>query len=221
MSLTLKSITVLAVLPVLVLSGSPQALSAVSKGAASKSAASKVSVKYMGAEPTLRQGYGHLQTGDYQGAVNSFVLILRNEPNHVMARRYLAWTLLQMGNANAAISQIGYLEILKAKTSFDSYLKATAYETLGDMKSAGNWYVDAVNEDPDNDNYRMKAIDILQGLARYSKAASMARNGAKYAPSDEWEAKYNKKLGQIQSAEKLSEATKDCRTETAVADDNK
>lgn len=221
MSLTLKTIVVLACMPVLILSSSPQALSAVSKATASSKGKAQAPVRYLGADTTLRQGYAHLQGGDYQGAVNSFILILRNEPNHVMARRYLAWTLLQMGNADGAISQIGYLEVLKAKTSFDSYLKATAYEALGDMKSAANWYVDAVNEDPDNDNYRMKAIDTLQGLARYTKAASMARNGAKYAPSDEWEAKYNKKLGQIQSAEKLSKATQDCRVETAAGDDNK
>ena len=171
--------------------------------------------------------YAQLQTGltqirlhKFVSATSTFASIIKRNPNSVHARRYLAFSLIQTGELKQAIIQLQFTESLKKKTAFDSFLLGTAYELGAQSKDAVVYFMDAVQADPGNDFYRLKAIDTLRGLALYAKASALSQTGVQLATSEEIKQKYYTRMNQIVSAERLANATRHCRTEKASAEAN-
>lgn len=117
--------------------------------------------------------------------------------------RYLSYTLLQQGRAAEAMEQLKVLGSLGKLSGYDLFLTAQALELMGDKKSAAQYYVYAVDEEPSNEFYRLKAIDSLRDLSLYDDATDLVNEGLAMSHDKAVRANYRNKAAQIASARKL------------------
>lgn len=98
-------------------------------------------------QPPLTKGYEQLKIGDLSSACNSFMAVIKQDPDSPMARRYLSYTLLQLGQPGDALSQLIYLTRLQKPSALDWYLFGEAYLLVGSYTQAEAAFNDSLKED--------------------------------------------------------------------------
>ena len=168
--------------------------------------AGKVSGQYanLSASALVSQAYRNLQGGNAEKSIEMFQAAVRKEPGNAVARRYLSYTLLQQGRAAEAMEQLRLLGSLGKLSGYDLFLTGQALEMMGDKKSAAQYYVYAVDEEPANEFYRLKAIDSLRELSLYDDATDLVNEGLAMSHDKAVRANYRNKAAQIASARKLA-----------------
>ena len=122
----------------------------------------------------LQQAYDQMKRQNFEHATRTIYESLRVDGESADARRYLAYTLLQRGLAKEALDQI---QLMKAPSGFDMFMKGTAYEALGDPKRAAESFQTAVDKEPGSDFFRTKAIKALITVSKYRSAATLCIGG--------------------------------------------
>lgn len=175
------------------------------RGHSRPNGAARVSGRYgnLSATELVSQAYKNLQGGNAEKSIEMFQEAVRKEPGNAVARRYLSYTLLQQGRAAEAMEQLKVLGSLGKLSGYDLFLTAQALELMGDKKSAAQYYVYAVDEEPSNEFYRLKAIDSLRDLSLYDDATDLVNEGLAMSHDKAVRANYRNKAAQIASARKL------------------
>lgn len=93
--------------------------------------------------PQIRDGYEELQLGHFQKAAGIFSKIVAADPKNANARRYLAASLTNSGNARAALYEITAAQAIDGKKAYDELLLGDAYFALQNFSAARTHYAEA------------------------------------------------------------------------------
>ena len=126
--------------------------------------------------PYVRQAYNQIQTADYGAAEASLSEALRQNSNDFVARRYLAYVLIQKKQPKQALEQ---MQNLPGQSPFDLFLRGEAAGQLGQPKKAMELLAEAVRESPQNDLFRAQAIEAAITMSEYPRASNLCADGAR------------------------------------------
>jgi Tfp pilus assembly protein PilF len=122
----------------------------------------------------LKKAYEQLKAQNFEAATGTLCQSIKTNGDTPAARRYLAYTLLQRGLPQEALHQI---EVVSNPIGFDFFMRGLAYESMGESKEATAAFQKAVDKEPDNDYFRMKAIKNSIMLSQYHEAAALSQAG--------------------------------------------
>lgn len=188
---------------VLLLAASLASPNGSAQAAAVRNNVRKASTSNLSAGELVTRAYNSLKAGDGEKAIDLFMAAVRKDPRNAVTRRYLAYTFLQQGQPSEAMEQLRMIATISKSTAYDMFLTGMALDSLGDTKSAAQYFVYATDEEPSNEFYRNKAIDALRGLSLYDDATDLVNEGLSMTSNKASRANYATKLGQIASARKL------------------
>jgi tetratricopeptide (TPR) repeat protein len=148
----------------------------------------------------LKKAYSQIGSGNFDTAINTLCVAIRNDRNSVMARRYLCYALLQRGDARQAISQLDALAQLNQGIPFDLCMRGQALQMIGEFDKATEAYKAAMGMDPKNDYVREKLIDALQNSGKYQEASAICADGYYGTADRKMKDHYLESFNQIQTA---------------------
>jgi Tfp pilus assembly protein PilF len=122
----------------------------------------------------IKRGYAQLQENNLGLAAKSFSQALQSDGDNVTARRYLAYTLIKQSSPVEALNQLNQVE---DPSAFDLYLKGLASDMMLHPNQAAYCYKAAVEKDPQNNEYRLKAIHALINISKYEEASVLSSDG--------------------------------------------
>lgn len=155
----------------------------------------------------LRKAYEQLTKNNFDSAVKTLCQTIKADPNSPTARRYLAFALLQQGQAKEALEQLDALSLIQEKSTFDLLLRGVAYDMSGAHKQALESFRETMAREPQADYYRIKTIDELLVLLQYDEALKLANEGYSTAKDAKLSAIYRQKIGKIHSILRLTDRT--------------
>ena len=91
-------------------------------------------------ENLLRKAYQQMLGGDFANATNTLSNLIRADRNNSAARRYLAYALLQRGQAKEALTQVN---LVRDPIAFDLFLKGVALRMMGKPAMAADSFQEA------------------------------------------------------------------------------
>jgi tetratricopeptide (TPR) repeat protein len=141
---------------------------------ASSNAAALCQLLDVPASGLIRQAYNQIQVADYSGAEATLNEAIRQNGSDFVARRYLAYVLIQKKEPKQALD---ILSTLPSRTHFDLFLRGAAAEVMGEPKKSLEFFSEAVREAPQNDTYRDKAIEAAIVMSEYPRASNMCSQG--------------------------------------------
>jgi Tfp pilus assembly protein PilF len=122
----------------------------------------------------LKRAYEQLKAQNFEAATGTLCQSIKSNGDSPAARRYLSYTLLQRGLPKEALRQI---DVVSDPIGFDFFMRGLAHESMGDIKEATAAFQKAVEKEPDNDYFRMKAIRNSIMLSQYHQAAALSQAG--------------------------------------------
>lgn len=133
----------------------------------------------------LEKGYKELSKQDYSKAVDIFSAAVKDDPDSVTARRYLAYALVKQGNSLAAIDQLNAITKLIKPTYFEWCTYGEAYLKANSLDQAASCYKAAIALAPKADYAKSGLIRVsLQGK-KYEEAMNLAKDGMKESANAE------------------------------------
>ncbi|HEY9757127.1 MAG TPA: tetratricopeptide repeat protein [Oculatellaceae cyanobacterium] len=96
----------------------------------------------------VRTSYEQMRTGDFKGAIGNLKLALRADRNNIVARRYLAYCLLHIGEPREAAAQLLVLKEENQASASDLLLLGRAYNDLGNGLDAQGALLQCLKLDP-------------------------------------------------------------------------
>jgi tetratricopeptide (TPR) repeat protein len=130
----------------------------------------------------LADGYNQWRSGNLPVAIELFTRAAKKSPNNALARRYLAYALLQNGQASEASSQFKALATLGSLTGEDEERYMDALNKSGDQRGAIAMLSKKVSEQPDDAQMRMKLARILSDAGQTERARQLVAEGLKQTP---------------------------------------
>jgi Tfp pilus assembly protein PilF len=122
----------------------------------------------------LNIAYSQMRERNFEGATKTLCDSIRTDGDSIAARRYLCYSLLQRGYPHEALTQI---KVIGEPLAFDLYLRGVASEMIGEPTQAADFFRQAVDKEPTNDFFRMKAIKSLITVSKYQDAVNLCANG--------------------------------------------
>jgi tetratricopeptide (TPR) repeat protein len=143
----------------------------------------KVEVKLNLPEPELvKKGFELMQHGDTDQAEPVLAAAVKANPADTLARRYLAYAMVQAGHSESAIAVFNALGKMVPLTSSDQMMYAKALEYNKDHDKAIGVYANLVASDPANDQARQALIKALIANGEKERAAKAAKEGMQLSP---------------------------------------
>lgn len=155
----------------------------------------------------LRKAYEQLTKSSFEKAVKTLCQVIKDDPNSPTARRYMAFALLQEGQAKEALLQLEALSLIQEKCTFDLLLSGVAYDMLGSHEKALEIFRQIMEKEPQTDYYRIKTIDELITLLQYDEALKLAGEGYNTTKDAKIAAIYRQKIGKVNQILRLTDRT--------------
>ncbi|MCW5823292.1 MAG: tetratricopeptide repeat protein [Cyanobacteria bacterium TGS_CYA1] len=130
---------------------------------------------------SLEKGYNQLAKGDYSKAVEVLSAAVKQDPDSVTARRYLAYALVKQGNSLAAIDQLNAITRLTKPTYFEWCTYGEAYLKANSLDQAASCYKAAISLAPKADYAKSGLIRVSMQGKKYEEAMNLAKDGMKEA----------------------------------------
>jgi Flp pilus assembly protein TadD len=130
----------------------------------------------------LADGYNQWRLGNMPAAIELFTRAAKKSPNNALARRYLAYALLQNGQAAEAASQFKALATLGALTGEDEERYMDALNKSGDQQGAIAMVTKKVSEQPDDAQMRIKLARLYSDAGQNERARQVVAEGLKLTP---------------------------------------
>ncbi len=127
----------------------------------------------------VQKAYAQIRKQQFDEAVPNLCMAIKLERNSVVARRYLSFALIQQGQMAEALQQLDLLDQLHNGIALDLFMKGVASEKLAEPTRAADWFRAAVDKEPANDFFRMKAINAFILLSKYDDASALSTDGVK------------------------------------------
>ncbi|HEY9785336.1 MAG TPA: hypothetical protein V6D17_08040 [Candidatus Obscuribacterales bacterium] len=125
----------------------------------------------------LRKSYDLMLKGKFQDAIISQRKAIAADRDSVTARRYLAYSLIQIGEPNQAVDQLTQITIMTKPTSLDMLLMGTAHLQANQFDVAERWFKEALEADP--------SLSLAKiGLARAASAKNQQFEAANKAAAE-------------------------------------
>lgn len=125
----------------------------------------------------LKQAYAEMGSANWATAIDELCRLIKNDPGNALARRYLAFSLMQSGNAREALSQLDALLPLGSPIPFDQCLRGDVLNLLGESDKASEAYRAALEMNPKSDYVRGKLIVSLRTATKYQAATAICAEG--------------------------------------------
>ncbi len=122
----------------------------------------------------IKRGYAQLQENNLADCRKEFSQALQSDGDNVTARRYLAYTLIKQSSPVEALNQLNQVE---DPSAFDLYLKGLASDMMFTPIKPLIAIQAAVEKDPQNNEYRLKAIHALINISKYEEASVLSSDG--------------------------------------------
>ncbi|MBS2006445.1 MAG: tetratricopeptide repeat protein [Cyanobacteria bacterium SZAS TMP-1] len=159
----------------IILSAVCMPVSAEQAGAAPVDLASRpVSAKAL---PYIRQGYAEIAKKSYDRAIKSLRKAIAEDKDCISARRYLAYALIQKGQAKEALSVMQTVSKMVPANAFDFYLFGAAYYAAGGTAEAKDCYLEALRQNPRYDAARAGLVTSLTKQHNYEEALNAVQQG--------------------------------------------
>jgi tetratricopeptide (TPR) repeat protein len=130
----------------------------------------------------LADGYNQWRLGNMPAAIELFTRAAKKSPNNALARRYLAYALLQNGQAAEASSQFKALATLGALTGEDEERYMDALNKSGDQQGAIAMVSKKVSDQPDDAQMRIKLARLYSDAGQNERARQVVAEGLKLTP---------------------------------------
>jgi len=132
---------------------------------------------------SLDKGYKELSKGDYNKAVSILTAAVKQDPDSISARRYLAFALVKQGNSLAAIDQLNAITKLVKPTYFEWCTYGEAYLKANALDQAASCYKAAISLAPKADYAKSGLIRVSIQGKKYEEAMNLAKDSMKEAPN--------------------------------------
>gem|GEM_PF-4161077 len=127
--------------------------------------------------PYIKEGYSYLSKGSYDKAIKVLRKAAAEDKQCITARRYLAYALIQKGQAKEALNVMTAVSKMVPANSFDFYLFGAAYYAAGGTKQAKDCYNEALRQNPNYDAARAGLICSLAKQHNYEEALNAVQQG--------------------------------------------
>lgn len=129
----------------------------------------------------INQAATHLKKGASAAALKQLLEAVRAAPDDVLARRYLAYTLIHCQQPEEAIKQMRYVNMLARPSSLDHYISGEAYHAMGSEQAAEELLRRAVQSSPGWAAARGALARVLASQQKYQEAANICLDGESIA----------------------------------------
>ncbi|HNB21015.1 MAG TPA: hypothetical protein PKZ32_01270 [Candidatus Melainabacteria bacterium] len=96
----------------------------------------------------LKKSYTQMVASEFRDAIDTQIQAVKADKNNVDARRYLSYSLLQIGACEEAMDQLNILLTMIKPTAVDMLLCGEACLQAGKLKQAEQWFKKALNANP-------------------------------------------------------------------------
>lgn len=134
---------------------------------------------------SLDKGYKDLTKGYFNGAVSTLSAAVKNDPDSITARRYLAYALVKSGNSLGAIDQLNAITKLVKPTYFEWCTYGEAYLKANALDQAASCYKAAISLAPKADYAKSGLIRVSMQGKKYEEAMNLAKDCMKEAANPE------------------------------------
>jgi tetratricopeptide (TPR) repeat protein len=148
------------------------------------------------ASDLIHKAYGQMSHQQFDAAVPTLCEAIKLESNSVTARRYLAFSLIQQGQFQAAQQQLDLISRLGSETGFDLFMKGVAMENTGEPARAADSFAAALQKEPNNELFRKRAINAYILLSKYNDASALCVEGLKLSTTVNQKKYYEAELRQ-------------------------
>lgn len=124
--------------------------------------------------PFVSKGLEQMNRGNYNFAVDCFSKAIRQNPSDIDARRYLSASLLKMGMAKAASTQLELIIKYAPGTLNDRCMLADAYLNCGEAAQSVEQYKTALKSEPSSTLARVGLAKALMATGDWAAARSIA-----------------------------------------------
>lgn len=149
----------------------------------------------------LQKGYDQLRRKEYSNAATTFSQAVRNNPQDLQARRYLAAALTRSGQSKAAAQQLQMITQNDPGKAYDQAALGEAYLLWGKTKLAVTSYNEALKLDPSLDSARLGLAQSLLALNQTTKAKQVCLEGLRITASSSLRLQFKDVLGRIKQLE--------------------
>jgi tetratricopeptide (TPR) repeat protein len=130
----------------------------------------------------LNKGYKLLKEGSSSEAAEYLAASVKGNPNNIDARRYLAYALLDSGDAAGAIQQFSAVSSIGSLQTPDKVALSKALVSAHKLETAISLLQSVISTEPTNDAARIALINAYLAAGFKDKAAGLAREGASRSP---------------------------------------
>lgn len=148
----------------------------------------------------ISQGFGQIEKGEFNNAIKSLCVAINESKDNVLARRYLAYSLLQQGYVQSAKKQLIYITHMETPTAFDWYLMGQTYFQETDMTNAEAAFRNAMFLQPDLCSARVGLIKCLLATNHKEEAFMLLTEGLKQTQDPQIQAYYRSTYELIQNS---------------------
>jgi tetratricopeptide (TPR) repeat protein len=131
----------------------------------------------------VKDGYNLMTAGNLPDAIQVLAKAVVKSPNNAIARRYLAYCLLDNGNAREAISQFKALDVMGVLNSTDDAKYIEALKSNGNFAEASVLVARKLAIHPDSIDTRIELANLYAQLSWKPKARQVLMEGMSHSTS--------------------------------------